>query len=84
MILFTKIPFTFAEKDYEIRVYYNDILINFVVFHNNYPANGLRHQIKISKKLSVKELLQQDVIDEFVEIAKNDIFEKRWERLIKN
>ena len=60
MILFKKIPFTFEEKDYEIRVYYNYAIINVVIFQNNYPANGFRHQIKISKKLSVKEFLEQN------------------------
>ena len=84
MILFKKIPFTFAEKDYEIRVLHNDIMINVVVFHNNYPANGFRHQIKVSKKLSMQKLLEQNVIDEIIEIAKSDICENRWEKLLRN
>ena len=84
MILFKKIPFTFQEKEYEIRIYYNDILINVVVFHNNYPATGFRHQVEIPKKETMKELLEQDVIDELGEIAKSDIFEKRWERLLRS
>jgi hypothetical protein len=81
MILFKKIPFSFEEKEYEIRVYYNDKLINVVAFCNNYPANGFRHQIKVSKKLSVNEMLEKDVINELVEISKKDILERRWERL---
>lgn len=83
MILFKSIPFTFEDKDYEIKVFYNDTVINILVFHNNYPVNGFRHQIKISKNLSVQELLKLDVIDEIIEIARKDIFEKRWERLLK-
>jgi hypothetical protein len=83
MILFKSIPFTFEDKDYEIKVFYNDTTINTLVFHNHYPVNGFRHQIKISKKLSVKELLERNVIDEIIEIARKDIFEKRWERLLK-
>jgi hypothetical protein len=31
----------------------------------------------------IKEILQQKVIDEFIEICKRDISEKRWERLIQ-
>jgi hypothetical protein len=81
MILFKKIPFSFEEKEYEIRVYYDDKLINIVAFHNNYLANGFRHQIMISKKLSMNELLEKDVINELVEISQRDISEKRWERL---
>ena len=83
MIKFKSIPFTFEDKDYEIKVFYNDTLINILVFYNNFPVNGFRHQIKISKKLSVKELLKVNVIDEIIEIARKDIFEKRWERLLK-
>ena len=83
MIPFRSIPFTFEDKDYEIRAFYNDTLINILVFHNNFPVNGFRHQIKISKKLSVKKLLEQNVMDEIIEIAKKDILEKRWERLLK-
>ena len=83
MILFRSIPFSFEDKDYEIRVFYNDTLINILVFHNNFPVNGFRHHIKISKKLSVKKLLKLNVIDEIIEIARKDIVEKRWERLLK-
>ena len=83
MILFKKIPFSFEAKDYEIQVFYNDTLINVVAFHNNYPVNGFRHQIKISKKIYRKELLEQDVVEELIEMSKRDIIEKRWERLFK-
>ena len=82
MIFFKSVPFTFEDKDYDIKVFYNDTTINTLVFHNNYPVNGFRHLIKISKKLSVKELLELNVIDEVIEIARKDIFEKRWERLL--
>ena len=82
MELFATFPFTLEEKLYEIRVYYSDKLINVVAFHNNHPANGFRHQIQVSQKTSVNELLEKEVINELVEISKKDISEKRWERLI--
>ena len=69
MLLFKSIPFTFENKAYEIKIFYNDTIINVLVFHNNYPVNGFRHQIKISKNLSVKELLKSETIDEIIEIA---------------
>ena len=81
MILFEKVPFSFEEKNYDIKVFYDDKTINIVAFRNNYPANGFRHQIKISKNLSVDEIVNQKVIDELIEICKKDISEKRWERL---
>jgi hypothetical protein len=83
MLLFKSIPFTFENKDYAIKVFYNDTVINILAFHNNYPVNGFRHQIKISKNLSVKELLKRKIMDEIIEIARKDIFEKRWERLLQ-
>ena len=83
MILFKKVPFTFEEQNYEIRVLYDEQLITIATFHNNYPCNGFRHHIQISKKLSVSDILQRQVIDEIIEIAKRDILEKRWERLLE-
>lgn len=83
MLLYKKVLYSFAERDYEIKVFYDNNTINIVAFKNHYPANGFRHQIKISKNLVIKEILQQKVIDEFIEICKRDISEKRWERLIQ-
>jgi len=81
MFLYKKVPFSFAERDYEIKVFYDDHTINIVAFKNHYPANGFRHQIKISKNLIMKELIQSKVVDKFIEICEKDISEKRWERL---
>jgi len=83
MLLYKKVLYSFAERDYEIKVFYDNNTINIVSFKNHYPVNGFRHQIKISKNLVIKEILQQKVIDEFIEICKRDISEKRWERLIQ-
>ena len=83
ILLYKKVPYSFAERDYEINVFYDSNTINIVAFKNHYPANGFRHQIKISKNLMMKKILQQKVVDEFIEICKRDISEKRWERLIQ-
>ena len=83
MLLYKIVPYSFAERNYKIKVFYDNKTINIVAFENHYPANGFRHQIKISKNLEMKEILQQKVIDEVIEICKRDISEKRWERLIQ-
>ncbi|MHA2219562.1 MAG: hypothetical protein ACXACY_26955 [Candidatus Hodarchaeales archaeon] len=83
MRLFKKIPITFEEKDYEVRVLYEDTAINVVAFLNNYPANGYRYQVQLPKKCNVQRVLEQDFVDELVEMSKNDIIEKRWEKLSK-
>jgi len=57
MIFYKKVPFSFEEKNYDIKVFYDDKTINIVAFRNNYPANGFRHQIKISKNLPIKEIV---------------------------
>ena len=80
MILYKKVPFSFEEKNFEIKIFRDDKTINIVAFRNNYPVNGFRHQIKISKSISIEEILKQKVIDELIEICKKDISEKRWER----
>ena len=81
MILYKKIPFIFKEKDYEIKVFYNADTVNIVAFRKHYPANGFRHRINISKSLDMKKILQSNVIDEFTDICKKDIIEKRWDRI---
>lgn len=81
MLLYKQVPYSFTGSNYEIKVFYDDHSINILAFKNHYPANGFRHQIKISKNLAIKEILQQKVIDEFVEMCKKDILEKRWEKL---
>ena len=81
MILYKKVPFSFEEKNFEIKIFRDDKTINIVAFRNNYPVNGFRHQIKISKNIPIEEILKQKVIDELIEICKKDISEKRWERL---
>jgi len=82
MILFKEIPFNFEDEDYKTRVYYDDHIINVIAFRNNYPANGFRQQIKIPKYISVKYILHHEMIKTYAEICKEDISEKRWERLI--
>ena len=83
MILFQKIPMSFEEKDYEIRVLYDDRTINVVAFLNNRPANGCRYQVQIPRQCDVKKILQKRAVPELVETCKKDIIEKRWEALAK-
>ena len=83
MILYKAVPFTFDGENYEIKIFHEENLINIVAFNNNYPANGFRHQIKIPKYASIEKMCDHDVINDYVEMCKKDISEKRWERLIE-
>jgi hypothetical protein len=81
MKLFNKIPMSFDGKDYEIRVLYDDTVINVVAFLDNHPANGYRHQVQLPKKCNVRGVLEQNIVEELVEMSKKDILEKKWEKL---
>ena len=81
MRLLKKIPLTDEDKSYEIRILFGNNTINIVVFYKNHPANGYRHQLKIPKNIEPEKLLETEAIKEVVEISKNDIIEKRWEKL---
>ncbi|MFC1746399.1 hypothetical protein ACFL35_20570 [Candidatus Riflebacteria bacterium] len=81
MKLFEKISINYEEHDYEIQIFYDDMTINAVTFQNNYPAFGFRHQLKLSNKLNIEELLEKKIHAGLVEMCKKDIFEKRWEKV---
>ena len=82
MELFKKIPYRYEDNDYEIRILYDDTLINVVAFRNNHPVNGFRYMVKLPKKLDVRTILQKNPLHELIEMAKRDIQEKRWETLM--
>jgi len=81
--LFKKIPLVFEEKNYEIRIFYNDTKINAVAFLNNYPANNYRHHIILPKKCDAKKMLNKDVVKRLADMVRDDIIEKRGEELSK-
>ncbi|MBN1294427.1 MAG: hypothetical protein JXB48_21500 [Candidatus Latescibacteria bacterium] len=82
MELYKTIPYQCDNLDYEIRVLYENALINVVAFRDNHPANGFRYMVKIPKKLDVLTILQKNPLHELIEMAKRDIQEKRWDRLM--
>jgi hypothetical protein len=79
MILHEKIPLSHEGNEYEIRVYYDDRIINVVAFQNNYPVNGFRHQIKLPKKCNIKATLEKGIANGLITTTKEDIVQKRWE-----
>ncbi len=83
MELYKKTKLKWNNEIYEIRVLYDDRSINVLAFHNNHPANGFRHQIRLPKNCNVQEILEQDIVGELVEIAKNEIVENRWGNISK-
>ena len=82
MRLYKEYKMPFEDKNYEIRIYYNDRIINVVAFLNNYPANGFRHQIHLPKEWNPADFLDKKPVQELVEITKTDITTQRWQRFI--
>lgn len=83
MQLLKKVSITYQEKNYEIQVFFKDKMINSVVFHNNFPANGYRHQIQLPKNCNIEKIAATEVIDELIEISKSDITKGRADKLAK-
>lgn len=81
MKLHKKIPWEYQKQLYEIRILHDKNLINIVLFRNNYPANGFRYQIQLPKKTHIPN---RDVYEHLIEYAKNDVIERRWEKLKKS
>ena len=80
MKVLKKIPFNHDQKDYEIKVLYDDSNIRIVSFLNNRPANGFRYQIIIPKNADMEKLLKVENFSEFIDLSKKDITEKRWQK----
>lgn len=81
MKVYKKIPMSFEDQAYEIQVLYDDVTICAIPFYRNYPQNSFRHQIKISKKADVAQLLETGAVDLLIDMAKEDILEKRGDTL---
>ncbi len=81
MKLHKRIPMRFEDQDYEVQVLYDNASICAVPFYGNYPQNCFRHQIKIPKKVEAVQLLETDAVDSLIEMAKEDILEKRGDTL---
>jgi hypothetical protein len=83
MELFKKIPWEFEGKNYEIRILYQDHLINIVIFRGNYPANGFRYQIQLAKNRDIQKFLKIEQVSHMIEYAKEDIKQERWKPFSK-
>lgn len=78
MEVYKNIPWEHEGKKYEIRIMFDDKLINILPFHNNHPVNGFRYQIQLSKNVQVKKLLKIKNFNHIIEYAKEDIKNERW------
>jgi hypothetical protein len=83
MKLFGKIPWQHDDRNYEIRLLYDDRTITVAAFLNNHPANGYRYQVKLPKNCDARSVLQKNPVTDLVECCKRDVLENRWQTLRK-
>lgn len=82
-----KKEFVFEDNNYEVRSWLQDDNETYTVkvFLNNEPANGYSYNVSIedvndSKRGKFPQALLKDLVD----LAENDIKEKKWEKYIEN
>lgn len=80
MQLFKKIPFIHDEEKFEICIFFEENLINISSFLNHYPANGFRYQIHLPKNIEIEKFMDEEHLDYFIDLAKKDIIENRWQK----
>lgn len=81
-----KKEFVFEDKNYEVRFWLQDDETYTVkVFLNNEPANGYNYNVTIEDVNDTKKgNFPQDLLKDLIDLAENDIKEKKWEKYIKN
>jgi hypothetical protein len=84
MDLYKKVPYQHEENLYEIRIHYQENLINIVTFLDNYPANGFRYQIQLPKHVDIEKFLDEKYLSDFIEKAKKDIVDNLWSHFARN
>lgn len=77
------IPFEFEGKEYQIRVISDGATIYIRGFCDGRPANGYEYRINVTTAFDLKKLIRFQAITHLVELAKDDIRNKRWDRLLE-
>lgn len=81
MELFKTVAFDYEGESYDIRIMYNELVINVLAFKNGYPANGYRYQVKTPNDSDSKIILENWGVPELVEKCKDDITSSNWESM---
>lgn len=76
------IPFTFEDKDYEVRVVSDGSTIYVRAFREGAPANGYSYQVTVPIAFDFERCLGLSAVEQLIETAKKDVTEKAWEGLL--
>ncbi|MBN1392635.1 MAG: hypothetical protein JW947_07510 [Sedimentisphaerales bacterium] len=82
MKLLHKEPFEFEDKSYEVRIYSEGWKLSVRIYANGIPANGYNYCIDLPTAFDLQKIHSVDAIQKLVEIAKEDIQNKTWERYV--
>ena len=76
---------TFAAngKQYDIRLWFSRGEYVIRVFQGDHPANGYSYLIALKPHPDLKILAGQDMVKELATIAKGDVVQQRYERLVE-
>ena len=75
--------FTANGKQYEIRLSFAGGEYVIRVFHANHPANGYSYRVALKPQHDLKTIACQDMVKELTMIAKGDVEQQRYERLVE-
>ena len=73
------VPFPHEGEEFEIRITSDESKTEIQVFSGEEPANGYTYSINHD----LKRELNSNSLKDLVEIAKNDVINKNWERLLE-
>ena len=80
MELFKTIEMEHEGRRYEIRVYFDERVVNVVAFRDHRPANGYRLQVQIPKGRDARDVLHRYPMDELTEACRRLMEGDTWPR----
>ena len=76
-------PFQHDGKEYEIRVNSDGLAVQIRAFLDGVPANGYIYQVNLTTAFDLKKIIGMDAIKDLIDMAKEDVKQKRWERFLE-
>lgn len=69
-------------KHYEVRLSSTGTEYELRVFCDDRPANGYSYRVSLENQCDLKVMNGQDMVKELAKIARDDVIERRYERLL--
>jgi len=82
MKLLHKELFEFEGKSYEVHIYSDGWKFTIRIYLNGNPANGYKYSVDLPTTFDLQQIHNVAAIQKLVELAKEDIQNKTWERFV--